>query len=392
MSARLSDTAPDRAAMPFATPARGLGHRLAAHYGWILFGLCFVLPVTIAIIFYFLIVADRYISETRFIVRSVDMPAAEGAAAYLQDFGITRASDDAFAIQDYILSRDAMSAIDQKINLRAVFRAKSADFISRYGKTGKADTNEALFKYFKKQIHVEKNLETGITIVRVSTYRPQDSKRIADLILHLSETQVNKMNIRARIDAVSAAQKTAEEAATALASATAALTVYRNQAETVDPQQSAGAAVDRNATLSVALATLRANLAAMVAKAPANPAIPSLRQHIAALDAQAGAVQGELTGSGGSIATKLGNFEGLAVRRELAEKIYEEAERQLDTARETAARQQIYIETVVRPGTPDASLEPRRWRYTFTVALLGIWSFLIMYLLVSGSREHLNMS
>ena len=64
----------------------------------------------------------------------------------------------------------------------------------------------------------------------------------------------------------------------------------------------------------------------------------------------------------------------------------------MQSAREDARRQQVYIETVARPNLPDESLEPRRWRYVFTVALLGMWSFLILYLLVSGTREHLNFS
>ena len=80
------------------------------------------------------------------------------------------------------------------------------------------------------------------------------------------------------------------------------------------------------------------------------------------------------------------------VRRDLAEKAYETAERELSRAHEEVLRQQIYIETVARPNLPDASLEPRRLRSIFTVALLSLWAFLGIYLLVSGSREHLNIA
>jgi len=90
---------------------------LSAHYGRVLFVAVFILPTLLAAIYFGLIASDRYISEARFIVRSADKPASQGAAAYLQDFGITRANDDAFAIADYIHSRDVMQAIEKQCEL-----------------------------------------------------------------------------------------------------------------------------------------------------------------------------------------------------------------------------------------------------------------------------------
>jgi capsular polysaccharide transport system permease protein len=140
------------------------------------------------------------------------------------------------------------------------------------------------------------------------------------------------------------------------------------------------------------LAQLQVSLQTMQARAPNNPAVPALRQRIAALSAQVAVQRGELTGTNDALSTTLGNYERLMVERELAEKAHEAAQKQLDTANEQAQRQQIYIESISRPNLPDKSQEPRRLRYIFTVALLSFWAFLIFYLLVSGSREHLNVS
>ena len=365
---------------------------ISAKYGRMLFCLTFLFPTLIAIIFYQFIASDRYISETRFIVRSVDKPAAEGVAAYLQDFGILRANDDAFAIQDFIHSRDAMNELMKRVDLRRIYTRGNADFVTRYHKSGQYDSNEAFFRYFKRQVVVDKDQETGITTVKVSAYDARDAKRIADMILSLSERRVNEMNERAHSDALRLAQNNVKRASAAFLSANVALSQYRNASNMVDPEQSAGAATERNSALRVELAGLRANLNAMLAKAPANPAISPMRQRIAALEEQSAVQAGELTGRGNSLSKKLGNFEQLIVERELAEKTYEAAQKQLENAQEEAVRQQIYIETVAKPNLPDESLEPRRWRYIATVALLSFWSFLIFYLLISGSREHLNMN
>jgi capsular polysaccharide transport system permease protein len=105
---------------------------------------------------------------------------------------------------------------------------------------------------------------------------------------------------------------------------------------------------------------------------------------------QADIEQGKMTGSDGAIATRLGNYQELILHKTMAESAYELATNSLDQAREEARRKQIYLEPIVKPNLPDEATEPRRIRQIFTMALLSMASFLMIYLLVSGSREHLN--
>lgn len=363
---------------------------LTNHYGWVLFVGVFVLPTIMAAVYFGLIASDRYISESRFLVRSLNKPAAEGLSAYLRDFGIARANDDAYAIQEYLYSRDAMQALMRKIDLRAVYDRPEADPITRYRPLGQ-DSNEEFYRYFKRQLIVEKDDETGITTVKVSAYRAVDAKAIMDALVALSEEQINILNNRARRDSLAQAQATLAEAETGLTDATLVLTRYRNTSENVDPFKSAGAAVDRGAALDQNLAMLRINLETMRAKTPHNPLIPAVVQRIAALESQIRRQQGDLTGGSDGLSEQLGDYEELKVKQQLAVKIFEAAQVQMETARQEAIRQQIYIETIVRPNLPDKALEPRRWRSFLTVALLSCWSFMMLYLLASGSREHLNL-
>ena len=383
--------------MPLSQRGVGAGRWAAlrqwasAHYGRILFWVVFAAPTILAAVFFGLIAADRYVSETRFVVRSVDQPVADGAAALLQDFGISRANDDTFAVQDFIHARDMMRALMRTIDLRQVYARPEADVLTRYSRTGARDTDEAFFRYFGDQVDLVRDLETGITTVRVQAYRARDAKAIADAIVRLSELRVNALNERARRDAVSVAQANVAQASDALVAANVGLTEARNHAETVDPAQTAGDALGRVTTAEAELAMLRVQLAGMAAKTPGNPTIPAIRQRIAALEAQAGQQRARVTGGGDALSASLAGYEAQLVRRTLAEKAYEAAERQLERANQDAARQQIYLETIARPGLPDEPTEPRRLRYWFTVALLSFWAFLIVYLLVSGSREHLNL-
>lgn len=357
----------------------------------------FMLPCMLAAVYLGLIASDQYYSETRFLVRSLEKPAAQGAAAYLQDFGILRANDDAFAIQEYVRSRDLMHAVMAQIDLRKVWNPPGADFYSRYGSILFPDSDEALYRHFLRNVTVEKNLETGITTVRVYAYSAKDAQAIAKIILARSEGQVNEMNIRARSDSLTVAERASQEAARKLLAANVALTQQRQRSSEIDPKREAGAAVARNSTLESEVASLEVTLQTMQARAPANPAIPAMVQRLSALKAEAAAQRQTLTGAetaaagpAQGLAGKLDEMNRLEAEAEIAERTYEAAQKQLASAQEEFARQQVFVEEVAAPSLPDVPLEPRRWRYFFTVTLLAFWTFLILYLLVSGSREHLN--
>lgn len=361
------------------------------YYGRILFVGLFVLPVTLAAIYFGLVASDRYVSETRFIVRSVDRPAAQGAAAYLQSVGITRANDEAFAMQDFVRSRDLMALVREKFDLRAIWGREDADIVSRYAGLLGRDSDEALFEHFQKRVNVEKNLETGITSVRVDTYDPATSRNIARFILAAGEERINQLNQRARRDMLGAVEQTDAEAAARLAEVTRELTAYRQEAGEVDPEAEAEASIDRTSVLEKELARLEASLQTMRAQAPLNPARPSLEQQVAAVRARLEAQRGTLTRGDDNLAEKIDSLQQLQVQADIAARGFREARQQLAEARERADRQRVYLEQIAAPNLPDEPLEPRRMRYFLTVALASLWAFLIFYLLVSGSREHLNM-
>jgi capsular polysaccharide transport system permease protein len=374
-----------------ASEGRWASVQWGRYYGRILFAGLFVLPVLLAAFYFGLVASDRYVSETRFIVRSVERPAAQGAAAYLQSVGITRANDEAFAMQDFVRSRDLMMLVGRKFDLRAIWGREGADWVSRFGGLTGRTSDEALFEHFQKRIKVEKNLETGITTLTVDTYDPATSRDIARTILAAGEERINQLNARASRDLLGAVEKTEAEAAAQLAAATKELTAYRQQVGEVDPEAEAEAGVDRSSALEKELASLEAALQSMKAQAPLNPARRSLEQQVAAIRAQVAAQRGSLTSGSDNLAAKIDELHQLQVQADIAARTFREARQQLADARERADRQRVYLEQIAAPSMPDEPLEPRRMRYFLTVALASLWAFLIFYLLVSGSREHLNM-
>src|SRR6202048_4337278 len=88
-------------------------------------------PTLAAGIYYFAIASDLYLSEAKFIVRSPKQVQMSGIGALLQSTGFTRAADDTAAVQDFIMSRDAVRRLEQQDSLRAVFSRPEGDFVTR---------------------------------------------------------------------------------------------------------------------------------------------------------------------------------------------------------------------------------------------------------------------
>jgi capsular polysaccharide transport system permease protein len=60
----------------------------------------------------------------------------------------------------------------------------------------------------------------------------------------------------------------------------------------------------------------------------------------------------------------------------------------LDSARNDAVRQQLYLERLVQPNMPDSAIEPRRIRSIFTTFVLGLVAWGIGSLVLASIREH----
>lgn len=190
----------NQAESPLMMLMRGdFGNLFRLHYALVLFAIIFVLP-TFSALFYVTVASGRYVSEAQFIVRGVSSSQVGALSSLLRTFGISRSNDDSYAVENYIVSRDALRHLNDKTNVTEIYTLPEADFITRlYPKAGEGQF-ETLFRYYQDQVEVIRNFETGITTLKVSAYRPEDAETIARTLLSLGEARVNEMNIRSRQD------------------------------------------------------------------------------------------------------------------------------------------------------------------------------------------------
>ncbi len=162
-------------------------------------------PTLIAALYFGLWAAPRYVSETNFIVRSVqgaEISSGGGLMGLLQAFGFTRSSDDSNAVLSYLASRDAVSGLEAALPLRKMYARPEADAPARFPRPFFGDSFERLYWYYNNRVTAFQDSDTGIITIQAEAFRPDDAQAIARQLLSQAEALVNSMNSRLEADTV----------------------------------------------------------------------------------------------------------------------------------------------------------------------------------------------
>ena len=349
-----------------------------------------MLPTLLAGLYYYLIAADQYQSEAHFMVKTGDnapMPSSGFSQLLGLSGGISQSRADASSVDDYLDSQQVVDQLNAKVNLVERFRRPEADWATRLHFA--QPKPETLLKYYRKQVNVKVDPESGLTMLKVRSFRPEDSYVIINQLLRLGEERVNEINRRSQADALSMARRQVAEAEDALVQIQAKMTVFRQQRGDLDPEGSGKAQLGLVTSLQGQLTGARAQLNAMQGIiAPSSPQYVATAARLRALEAQVAGQTGKLTGGGGAIAARIGNYQDLQIRQDFANKRYEVAAANLEKARDTAMKQQLYIIRVVDPNMPVKSQFPERGRVILTIFLSLLVAYGIGWLMVAGVREH----
>ena len=347
-----------------------------------------VVPTALAIVYYGLLASDVYVSQSQFVVRSPDKPAASGLGILLKSVGFSNAGDEIFATQDYVVSRDALRALNRRDAVEKAFTRPGISILDRFNPLGINGSFEDLYKYYGNKVDVEHDSASSITTLSVRAFSAQDAVLFNKQLLAQAEGLVNRLNSRGQGDLVAYAQRETDEAEQAGLRASRELARYRDQRGVIDPEKQATVQLQLVSKLQDELIGARTQLAQLRALAPENPQIPALETRIGSLTREIDVALGRVTGTSGSLAGSAVRYQRLELEREFAAKRLSAALASLQEARNEARRQQAYVERIVQPSLPDEALLPRRLRgviATFAFAFV-VWSIIMM--LMAGIREH----
>lgn len=364
----------------FLQKARGLG--------WI-FCVTVLIPTTLAILYYGILASDVYVSESSFIVKSSERKNPTGLSSLLGSVtGNYQDNSDIYSVQNFALSRDAVSQLNQNNRLKQLFSLNDINIIDRFAPLGFSGSNEDLYRYYKNHVNVEIDSRTSLAKIRVGAYRPTDAHWINQQLLRLSEQLVNRLNKRAETDLVAYAERTEREAADRARTAALKLAAYRDSHGVLDPEKQATVQIQLIAKLQDDLIASQSQLDQIQAAVPDNPQIGPLKARIASIKRQIAGESGRVTGGSNSFAGAAPQYQRLQLDSQIADRQLAAAMTAVADAREEASRKRIYIETVVQPSRPDIAVEPRRLNSILAIFVVGLMAWGVFSMLFAGVREH----
>lgn len=349
-----------------------------------------IVPTLLATIYFGLIASDVYISESRFVVRSPERQVATGLGALLKGAGFSRSQDDTYTVHDFLLSRDALQKINEKLPLIQAFGGDNVDLLSRFDPLGIDRSFEALHRYYQKQITLDLDTASSISTLKVKAYDAEDAHRINEMLLEMGEQLINQLNERGRQDMIHFAALEVTVAEKKAKAAALALSRFRNQQAVFDPERQSSLHLQLISKIQDELINSKTQLAQVLTFTPDNPQIPSLRKRVDSLQSEMDLQMARVAGSDSSLTNKAAEYERLSLERTFADKQLAAALTSLEQARNDAQRKQLYLERIVQPHKPDIATEPRRLRTILAVLALGFVTWGILTILIAGIREHQN--
>ena len=345
-------------------------------------------PTLLSALYFGAIASGRYVSETAFVVRGVSTGRSSGLEALFRSFGIARTVDDTNIVETYLTSRDALRDLEASLPLREMYGRSEADLLSRFPRPIFGDGFEAFYDYYQSRVTVVEDAERGLAHLYVEAFRPEDSQKIARQLLAQAEAFVNKLNDRAQSDAVRNGEQELARAVDKVVEAQKALTEFRNASALVDPSKNSIGQVELITQLTADRDEALAQVRQSENLNPDGPQINSLRARAEALTQRIAAETAKLAGKDDSLSGKVSTYERLSTMKTLSDKMLAGAMLSLETARQEAARQQIYVEQVTEPNLPDSALQPRRVRNVAQVFFVTMSLLAVAWIMTVGVREH----
>ena len=349
------------------------------------------LPLIVATFYLWGRAADQYASHLGFSVRTEESSSAIEILGGITELSGSSSSDTDILFA-YLNSQELVRKVDDVVDLRAIWSrvSHSSDPVFAYDTPG---TIEDLLEHWKRKVTIIYDSGSGMLDLRILAFTPEDAQTVAQALLEECTAMINNLSAIAREDAVRYAREELEAAVARLKTARRALTKFRNRTQIVDP------AIDTQNQMGL-LITLQGQMAEALIELDllqdttrqSDPRIVQAERRVEVIQDRIDAERRKLglgTGAdtGEVFANLVGEYEGLIVDREFAERSYTAALATFDSAQAEARRQSRYLAAHIRPTLAEQSKFPERSRIITLMALFLMLGWAILVLVYYSLRD-----
>jgi capsular polysaccharide transport system permease protein len=352
-----------------------------------LFLVIVALPTILSAIYFGMLAEDVYVSESSILVRSPSKPDVPPFGSVLGASSIIGATEESNAVREFLLSRDALTKINEDGFVAEAYGNNELFVLDRFGGFS-GDSFEELYQYFGKKTAIGEGSSILVMRLSVEAFDPIDAQKINERLLQRSEVLVNELSERAQKDAISFSVDAVSEARDKARAASVALAKFRDKEGMIDPELQARVGLQTISQLQEELIASRTQLLQMRTYTPKASQIPFLKTQVGALEREIARQTNNIAGGSRSLSSNVARYQELDLASKFSEQQLAVALASLQDAQAEARRKQAYVDRISEPSLPDYAVFPRRIRGILATLMVGLLAWGVLTMLLVGIREH----
>ncbi len=328
------------------------------------------LPMLLLAVYFGLLATDRYVSESRIVIkRSAEGGVQIGGFSLPFFGGVSGANaEDAIHLREFVYSQDLFDILDKELNLKQEFALKGLDFVQMMPPWA---TKEDYLDRFRHALEFAWDDKSGVIVITTHGSSPDFAKKFNEAVLKESERFINELSRRVAREQLEFADQELLRARKELDAAKEKLLGFQNSKNVLDPVSSAEVTTRVIAELEAQLAAKEVELNTLSGMLQNDAAqVVALRQTVAGIRQQIVAEKSKLTSAKGNAlnrnAAEFLDYRGMV---EFRTDVYKIALATLEKIRLEAARKARTLAVLSTPQTPQEARYPQRLR------TLGSWLF-----------------
>ncbi len=348
-----------------------------------------ILPMLVAAVYFLVLAAPRYVSESRLSVRMATVsPTVIPGVISMTGSPTPLSYEDTLYLMNYIQSSTMLEQLDGKLQLRKHYEKPRFDFL---GRLWSGTSKEWFLYYYQSRVLLEFDDLSGLLTISAQAFDPDTAKKLAETILAISEQWVNDYSWRVARDQIAFTEQLSKSANDKLQDAKLKVVDFQSKYHLMDPVSQSSAANSLTASLQATLATQESALAALTSYQHTDaPQVQTLRSQVAATRAQIAAERLRPTAGGANdrLSTLNVEYTNLLLDETIANNNYVSAVTALEAARIDATRKLKSLVVVEQPTRPDAAAYPR-WLYDLvTMLVVCVLIYTVVRLSIATILEH----
>jgi len=346
-------------------------------------------PIGLAVLYFALLAAPRYVSESRVSVRLATVqPTVVPGVISMTGSPTPLSYEDTLYLMQYIQSMTMLDKLDAKLQLRKHYESPRIDFLGRLW----SGTSKEWFQfYYQNRVLMVFDDQSGLLTIDAQAFDPQTALKLQKSILELSEQWVNDYSWRIAREQITFAERLTDDSNKKLQQSKVSVAEFQSKYHLLDPVSQSAAASSLTASLQATLANQESTLNGLMAYMQADSGqIQTLRGQIAATREQLNAERMRATVGSPNDRLSLLNIEysNLLLDETLAYNNYVNAAAALESARIDASRKLKSLAVIEDASLPDSATYPRYIYDLVTLIVVCLLVYTVVRLTIATILEH----